>query len=219
MCGRASLTTPDWETIRALLDAVPDEEEAAAWRPRYNVAPTQPHPILRLVGDARRLERATWGLPPVENRAVINARVETVAARAMFRESLQQRRCIVPVDGFFEWQGAQPYWYHRPDKGLFLLAGLWEDGPRDEHGRPRARFVVLTTGPNALVAAVHDRMPAIVAPSCVAEWLARPAIDLLVAAPEDFLVATPVSTRVSSAANDDAKLLDPVRPRTQLSLF
>ena len=213
MCGRASLTTPDWETIRAILDAAPDEEEAAAWAPRYNVAPTQLHPILRVVGGERRLQRASWGLPPIEHRAVINARVETVASRPFWQETLADRRCVVPIDGFFEWQGEQPYWFHRPDGGLLLLAGLWEPGPE------RARFVVLTCAPNELVAAAHDRMPAILPPSCVADWLARPAVELIAPAPEDALVATPVSTRVNSPANDDARLLEAVRPRTQLSLF
>jgi putative SOS response-associated peptidase YedK len=213
MCGRASLTTPDWETIRAILDAVPDADEAAAWRPRYNIAPTQLHPIVRLVGDERRLQRASWGLPPVERGPVINARIETITARATWRAALAGRRCVVPVDGFFEWQGEQPYWFHRPDGGLLLLAGLWEEAA--EH----PRFVVITTAPNALVAPVHDRMPAILPPRCIADWLARPAVELITAAPDDVLVATPVSTRVNSAANDDPRLLEPVRPRTQLSLF
>jgi putative SOS response-associated peptidase YedK len=219
MCGRASLTTPDWETIRALLDAVPDAEEAAAYTPRYNVAPTQLHPILRVVDGQRRLQRASWGLPPVEHRTVINARVETVASRPMWQEALAERRCVVPVDGFFEWQGEQPYWFHRPDAGLLLLAGLWEPGPAAPGQVGRARFVVVTCAPNALVAAAHDRMPAILPPACVADWLARPALDAIAPAPQDALVATPVSTRVNSPANDDARLLEPVRPRTQLSLF
>ena len=164
MCGRASLTTPDWETIRAILDAVPDAEEAAAYTPRYNVAPTQLHPILRVVDGQRRLQRASWGLPPIENRALINARVETVASRPMWQEALAERRCVVPVDGFFEWQGEQPYWFHRPDGGLLLLAGLWEPGPAPQGQVARARFVVVTCAPNALVAAAHDRMPAILPP-------------------------------------------------------
>ena len=223
MCGRASLTTPDWETIRAILDAAPDEEEAAAWTPRYNVAPTQLHPILRVVDGQRRLQRAGWGLPSSfvsgEHRTVINARVETVASRPMWREALAERRCVVPVDGFFEWQGEQPYWFHRADGGLLLLAGLWEPGPAPPGEIARARFVVITCPPNALVAAAHDRMPAILPPACIADWLARPAVDVIAPAPEDALVATPVSTRVNSPANDDARLLEPVRPRTQLSLF
>ena len=213
MCGRASLTSPDWETIRAILDAVPDAEEAAAYKPRYNVAPTQEHPILRVVDGERRLQRATWGLPPVEKAAVINARIETIVSGATWREALAARRCVVPVDGFFEWQENQPFWYHRSDGGLLLLAGLWEPSP------DRAKFVVVTTAANALVAPAHDRMPAILSPDAVADWLARPAVERCVPAPDDALVATPVSTRVNSTANDDPSLLTPVRPRTQLSLF
>src|SRR5689334_3789737 len=158
MCGRASLTTPDWETIRAILDAVPDDEEAAAWRPRYNVAPTQPHPILRVVDGERRLARAAWGFGTIEGRAVINARVETIAHKEMWKEPLSARRCVVPVDGFFEWQENQPYWYHRADGGLLLLAGLW-DAADAGAGSGGARFIVVTCAPNQLVSAAHDRMP------------------------------------------------------------
>src|SRR5258708_17291961 len=142
MCGRASLTTPDWETIRAILDAAPDDEEAAAWVPRYNVAPTQPHPILRVVAGERRLQRATWGLPPVENRTVINARAETMAERTMFRDAFQARRCVVPVDGFFEWQGEQPHRDHRADRTPPFLPRLWEDRPPAPRRRARARLLV-----------------------------------------------------------------------------
>ena len=214
MCGRASLTTPDWETIRAILDAAPDAEEAAAYTPRYNVAPTQLHPILRVVDGTRRLQRGSWGLPPIDNRALINARAESVMAPAsMWADALGQRRCVVPVDGFYEWNDEQPFWFHPPDGGLLLLAGLWEPGPE------RARFVIITTAANALVAEAHDRMPAILPPACIGDWLARPTVELLVPAPLEALQARAVSTRVNSTANDDPRLLDPVRPRTQLSLF
>ena len=217
MCGRASLTTPDWETIRAILDAAPDDEEAAAYAPHYNVAPTQLHPILRVVGGQRRLQRGSWGLPPVENRLVINARAESVTSSGMWTDALAARRCVVPVDGFYEWNGAQPFWFHPPDGGLLLLAGLWESGPPGEG--ERARFVIITTAANALVAEAHDRMPAILPPACIGDWLRRPAAELLVPAPLEALQARAVSPRVNSTANDDARLLDPVRPRTQLSLF
>ena len=219
MCGRASLTTPDWETIRAILDAAPDAEEAAAYQPHYNIAPTQLHPILRLVGGERRLQRARWGLPPIDKRAVINARIETITSRPRWQEALAERRCVVPVDGFFEWHGEQPYWFHRADGALLPLAGLWEEGPPDERGRPRARFIVVTCAANPVVAPVHDRMPAILPPECIAEWLARPAVDVIAPAAAGVLVATPVSTRVNSPAHDEPQLLDAVAPRTQLSLW
>jgi putative SOS response-associated peptidase YedK len=209
MCGRMSLSKPDWEAVRALLEAEPDADEAAAFRPRYNVAPTQPHPILRRDGERRRLGRATWGFT-VDKRTLINARGESLGARPLFSGA---GRCVVPADGFFEWQGEQPYWFHAPDGALLLFAGLWQrapDGPR---------FVVITTAANARVAPVHDRMPALLLPSCVGEWLARPALELIAPAPVDALVATPVSPRVSSAANDEPSLLLEVRARGQLSLL
>jgi putative SOS response-associated peptidase YedK len=211
MCGRMSLSKPDWETLRALLEADVDPELAASWQPRYNVAPTQPHPILRLDDRGkRRLQPAAWGFAPVDKRPLINARAESLAERARFQGS---RRCVVPADGFFEWHDAQPYWYHAPDGQPLLMAGLWEpapDGPR---------FVVVTTAANALVAPAHDRMPALLSPACIGEWLARPALELLAPAPPEALVARPVSPRVGSPDHDDAALLEPVRPRGQLSLF
>ena len=225
MCGRASLTTPDWETIRAILDAVPDDEEAAAYRPRYNGAPTQLHPILRLVGGERRLERASWGTcRRSRNRAVIvhgqskRWRRGRCGRRRSPKAPLRRaRRRFLRVAGV-----SSQVLVSSRRQGLscrFRAPGCGRAGPPDDAGRPRARFVVLTCAPNALVAEAHDRMPAILPPACVADWLARPAIDTIVPAPDGVLVATPVSTRVNSPANDDARLLAPVRPRTQLSLF
>jgi putative SOS response-associated peptidase YedK len=206
-----TLSKPDWETLRALLEAEPDPNEAAQFYPRYNITPAQPHPILRLDDEGRRrLGYAAWGFPPVERRPLINARAEGLGERPRFR-NLQ--RCVIPADGFYEWQDTQPYWYHASDGQPLLMAGLWEAGGR------MPRFVVVTTAANALVAPAHDRMPALLSPACIAEWLARPAFELLVPAPEAALLARPVSPRVGSVEPDDAALIDAVRPRGQLSLF
>jgi putative SOS response-associated peptidase YedK len=206
-----TLAEPDWETIRAMLEAELDPEAAAAHRPRYNVAPTQPHPIALVAADGkRRLVPATWGFAPVEGRPLINARAETLDSRPTFANA---RRCVVPADGFYEWREQQPYWFHASDGKLLLFAGLCEPGPNGP------RFVVITTAANAVVAPAHDRMPALLAPSCVAEWLARPAGELLLPAPDAALVAHPVSDRVNGADRDEPSLLAEVRPRHQLSLF
>jgi putative SOS response-associated peptidase YedK len=206
-----SLSKPDWETLRQILEAEIDPELAATWQPRYNVAPSQPHPIVRLdERGRRRCERAAWGYPPVDKRPLINARSESLGERARFRES---GRCVVPADGFFEWHDTQPYWYHAPDGQPLLMAGLWEPAPDG------LRFVVITTAANERVAPAHDRMPALLTPACVGEWLARPALELLAPAPPEALVARPVSPRVGSPAADDPGLLEAVRPRGQLSFF
>lgn len=214
-----TLVEPDWRAIARLLGAEADDADGDDWRARYNVAPAQPHPIVvsGVVADSRRrkLERAAWGFVSRDGRPIINARAETLGERSRFADSLHRRRCVIPADGYFEWQGGQPYWFHAPDRRLLTFAGLWEPSP-DGDGR---RFVVITSAPNAEARAVHDRMPAIIAPSCVAEWLARPALELLLPAPDGTLTATPVSPRVGATTNDDATLLDAVRPRGQLSLL
>jgi putative SOS response-associated peptidase YedK len=208
-----TLATPDWRAIARLLGADAEAADGDDWRPRFNVAPSQPHPIVRAEGGHKTLARAAWGFHSRAGRPLINVRAETLGQRSRFAAALLERRCVVPADGYFEWQGGQPYWFHAPERSLMTFAGLWEPSPDG------ARFVVVTTAPNAEAAAVHDRMPAILPPACVAEWLARPALELLVPAPAGSLRATPVSPRVGATANDDAELLAEVRPRGQLSLL
>ena len=227
MCGRMTLTRSDWDELLAELIAAlaharggrisVDEGAAALYRPRYNVAPAQHHPILRGEGGQMKLGFAFWGLqtrgrgkPPT-----INARAETVPFKAAFQEAFVSRRCVVPADGFFEWrsspQGRQPLWFHRPDGKLLLLAGLFEQEATSASQAAHTRFVVLTTPPNRLLAAVHDRMPALLSAAEAARWLKEPEQKLLHPAPEDLLVATPVSLRVNSVRNDDPDCLAPPR--------
>lgn len=201
------------------------QPETTVWRARYNVAPTDAHPVLRADGGRRRLELARWGVVGgPRQQLLINARSESARGRPAFREALARRRCVIPADGFFEWkkdgERRQPLWFHRPDGKLLLFAGLWEPAPADGDGRPR--FVVLTTAPNALVRDVHDRMPAILTLDEALAWLAAPSLELLRPAPEGLLAARPVSSRVNSVRNDDPACLDPPPPvpaASQLALF
>lgn len=209
-----TLAKADWSTIARLLGA-DDDGAGDGWLPRFNVAPAQAHPIVRAAGERRSLARAAWGFPSRDGRPIINGRAESLGERSRFAAALREHRCVVPADGYFEWQGGQPYWFHAPDDRLLAFAGLWEPSP-DGNG---ARFVVITTAANGEARAIHDRMPALLTPACVAEWLARPALDILQPAPDGTLTATPVSPRVGTTTNDDATLLDAVRPRGQLSLL
>jgi putative SOS response-associated peptidase YedK len=234
MCGRMTLTRPDWDELlveltEALANAgvrriSADEGAASLYRPRYNVAPAQPHPVLRSVGGHASLGFALWGLlarrrgqPPA-----INARAETAPFKPAFQEAFVSRRCVVPADGFFEWKsgpaGRQPLWLHRPDGKLLLLAGLFDEEPATTKQPARTRFAVLTTAPNRLLATVHDRMPALLSASDAATWLVQPEQKLLRPAPNDLLVATPVSLRVNSVRNDDPECLAPPRSG-QMRLF
>jgi putative SOS response-associated peptidase YedK len=167
---------------------------------------------------------ALWGLPTRRRGKppAINARAETAPFKPAFQEAFVSRRCVVPVDGFFEWKagpaGRQPLWFHRPDGKLLLLAGLFDEELTTAKQPARTRFAVLTTAPNRLLATVHDRMPALLSASDAASWLVQPAQKLLRPAPDDLLLATPVSLRVNSVRNDDPECLAPPRG-SQMRLF
>ena len=221
MCGRFSLSKRQLVEVAEFLDAVVAGEDAALYRPRYNVAPTDVHWIVRPGGARRELVPAVWGVASAREQLVINARSETAERTPMFREAFESRRCVVPADGFFEWTGPRvrrrPIWFHAPEGRLLLMAGLYELRPDG-----RMAFTILTTTANADVADVHDRMPALLAPACVAEWLEAPRAELLVPAPAGTLIANPVSSRVNSVENDDPACLDDAPdepPEKQLRLL
>ena len=248
MCGRYTLTRQDKiaEDFEAALGDEPQEEW---WKPRYNVAPTQPAPVVVQArggregggdGGGRKIRMMRWGLVPHWSgpggkRAplMINARSETLEAKAVFRDALRRRRCLVPADGFFEWvrdpsAGAkakpQPI-YMRPASGRLVgFAGLWERAPGD--GSEQLSFTIITGKPNELVKPYHDRMPAIVDPGAYAAWLdpdlsAEAAHALLGVPPVGDWRADPVSTRVNSATIDDPACIEPlvIEPAAQRSLF
>jgi putative SOS response-associated peptidase YedK len=196
------------------LAAVFTPEAEEAYRPRYNIAPTDVHVILRAPDGRRVLQPARWGLPPsAPGRPVlINARAESAPFKDAFRAAYVGGRCVVPADGFYEWkrtpEGKRPFWIHRADGKLLLMAGLWDAG----------RFAVLTTAPNKLIGEIHDRMPAILTEAEAAAWLADPSQKLLHPAADHLLEARPVSDRVNSVRHDDpACLASPSDPR-QLTL-
>lgn len=197
-------------------------EALTFYRPRYNIAPTSEHFVLRMEHEERELLRARWGLVNSWAKDAhaagrqINARAETVDTRPAFRSAFRHRRCAVPADGFFEWTGPKerrrPIWYHRPDGQLLLFAGLfefWNAGPEEWE----ATFTIITTAANRLVSEVHDRMPVILSPGAVDEWIDPAQGDaallkgLLVPAPEGLLVGRPVSPRLNSPRYDSPELL------------
>lgn len=221
MCGRYAITSAP-EAIRKLF-GYPEQPN---FPPRYNVAPTQPIPIVRLEHGARHFALVRWGLIPAwveDPRTVslmINARSDNVLTKPAFRNAMRYRRCLVPADGFYEWQGAgkgpkRPYYVRRKDGAPFAFAGLWEvwSGPNGEEMETAA---IVTTDANRMLAPLHDRMPVIVPPEAFAMWLdtrnvdAETAAALLVPAPDDLLEAYPVSSAVNKHANDDASLIERV---------
>lgn len=231
MCGRYAFYTPIEAVTR--LFAV-SEVHAADVTPRYNIAPTQDVPIVRLSAfhaegesppPARELALARWGLVPfwakdaaIGNR-MINARGETVATKPAFRAAFKKRRCLVPADGFFEWQktesGKQPWYIHATGGEPLALAGLWELWDRAEDGVPLASCTIITTRANEFMRPLHDRMPVVLDAAGRDAWLdAASSPDtlqsLLAPAPEAALEAWPVSRRVNSPFNEDPSLVEPV---------
>jgi putative SOS response-associated peptidase YedK len=193
MCGRYMITTA-FEAMARLFDATlaelgPDE-------PRLNVSPTETVPVVVSHEGDRTVVPMRWGFVPAWYRAVnerpliINARAEEIARKPAFREAVRSRRCLLPADGFYEWEGAKGArtpWVVRPHEGPIAFAGLWQDWRR------LPTCAIVTCPANATLAPIHDRMPVIVAPEDFGLWLGEAgpgASRLLVPAPDGMLVAT-----------------------------
>ncbi|HEU5282716.1 MAG TPA: SOS response-associated peptidase [Burkholderiales bacterium] len=221
MCGRYELHTPVEEVARRFDAALTDE--ARALPPRYNIAPSLRVPVLRQGRRGREIEAMTWGLIPswAKDRSgvkPINARAETVFERPMFRNAIARRRCLLPADGFYEWRRGQarkqPYHIGMADGSLLALAGVWEYWAR-EGEQPLLSCAIVVTDANPLMAAIHERMPVIVAPPDSARWLDpalsdRAAIETMLSPfPAELMRAYPISTRVNDAKNDYPELIEP----------
>jgi putative SOS response-associated peptidase YedK len=193
--------------------------------PRYNGAPGQEHWVIRQnpkTGE-RTLDRLSWGLishwcqDASGGRRPINAKAETVAALPSFRDAYRRRRCLLPVDNFFEWKaikGArakQPYAIAMKSGEPFGLAAIWENWQRPGSEEWVRTFAVITTAANELVSDIHDRMPVIIPPVAYERWLSTmepDARDLLVPFPSEPMRIWPISTRVNKPENDDEQVLD-----------
>ena len=220
MCGRFVITSSP-ESIRWLLAY----EDWPNFPPRFNVAPTQPVPIVRLEAGRRRFVLMRWGLvpswvkDPKKFALLINARIEGVAEKPSFRAAVKRRRCLIPADGFYEWQKAgkakRPFFIRPRAQGPIAFAGLWETWA-DRDGGEIDTMAIVTCAANRTLAPIHDRMPAIVAPEKFDAWLdaekveAKQAVALLGPAPDDLLVAEEISTRVNNLKNDGPELIAPV---------
>jgi len=219
MCGRYTVTaTPEAIARHFELREVPE------LRPRFNVAPMQPVPVVRATPEGRRLDLLRWGLVPPwakdprSGSRMVNARAERAASAPAFRAALRARRCLLPSDGFYEWQGARgarrPFHLRLASHELFAFAGLWERW-RSPEGEPLETCTVLTTDANGAVRPIHDRMPVILAPGAYTRWLdpelRDPAAlaDLLRPLPDDALELRPVSCAVNDVRHDDPSCLGP----------
>jgi putative SOS response-associated peptidase YedK len=220
MCGRYVITSAP-EAIRALFRYW----EQPDFPPRYNIAPTQPVPIVRLAAGVRSLALVRWGFVPAWVKdprnftLLINARGESVGDKAAFRNAMARRRCLFPADGFYEWKTAgrqsRPYFVRPGRGGPIAFAGLWEAwmGPNGEEVETAC---IVTTAANRMLAPIHDRMPAVIAPEAFDLWLDCAKVDatlaaaLIAPAPEGLFEAYEISPAVNRAANDSPDLIAPL---------
>ena len=223
MCGRYTMHTDVDELIEQLKLNFAEIELT----PRYNIAPTQDIPVILETEKGRVLKAFRWGLVPhwaqdlsIGNK-MINARAETLAEKPSFRSLIKSHRCLIPADGFYEWQKGEgntktPYFIHRKDDGPFTFAGLWAEWK--EKGSDEASIqtcTIITTSANELMEPLHHRMPVILPAKAQNEWLnpdnedKESLTELLVPYAGDDFEAYPVSREVNAVKNSGPQLIKP----------
>ena len=224
MCGRYSWKNPSAKRFGKLTESKPNPGH-----PSFNRAPGQVHPTLSSQEGAVGWNPMWWGRPPGEKTTgrapfPINARSETVGEKPSFRESFENRRCLVPADGFYEWQVEEtqkyPHFIHLPDHSTFAMAGIWT-GNR-ENGDQAGIFTILTQSAHPGMLHLHHRMPLILGESDWETWI-DPAsttaqLDKILDCPGPEMAHYQVGKRVNSTRNDDPELQDPFAER-QATLF
>ena len=228
MCGRFARFSLSRELER-FFNAHPPSFEIL---PNYNVAPTQEIPVIIQQKDDRHLKKRHWGLVPFWAKDIsigsrmINARVETIISKPAFRNALKQRRCLIPANGFYEWQGKagnkQPYYFHLPSGEPFAFAGLyevWENKEAPPGAGPYKSCTIITTDSSDSVKEIHNRMPLILKPEAYDEWLdpenkdPGKIEDLLKKGLVKELKRYPVSKRVNRVENNTKECIEPLKAR------
>jgi putative SOS response-associated peptidase YedK len=230
MCGLYSFKRAP-EEVRQLFAYL----EQPNFPPRPYVAPASPIAIVREGMqdgvNGRHFALVRWGFVPgwakeLQPKPLINARSETILEKASFRNAIRRRRCLIPTDGFFEWEGdipgkKRPYHIHRPDHALFAFAGVWEHWMAPD-GSELETAAIITADPNAEVSTIHDRCPVVIAPEDFARWLdpanedASGFADLMRTPPDDYFVLEPTIIQRNAPPK---KPPPPPKPKAQMDLF
>ncbi|MEL6863162.1 MAG: SOS response-associated peptidase [Bacteroidota bacterium] len=223
MCGRASLSQVEKQLEVRFKASFFPKVSTVAVLPNYNIAPTQLHPVITNQ-EPEHLQYFRWGLIPFWAKEasigsrMINARIETISEKPAFRQAIQKRRCLVPLDGFYEWKkrGKEkiPYRIVLKEEQIFCVAGIWETW-QPPNGPVIHSFSILTQPPNELMRDIHNRMPAILFPEQESLWIDRdiPTKDVLAAIqpfPSELMKAFRVSKRVNKVGENDVDLLKEV---------
>lgn len=225
MCGRYSLVTTEslakrFDVMAETYDMVADKIE-----PHYNISPGQFNPIIRSIDGKNEVALMKWGLVPFwakdskQAYNMINARAESIATKPAYRKSFKTQRCIVPANGFFEWQKyegdgqKQPYYIHLKNQEIMGFAGLYDEW-EEENGKKNKTYTIITTDANAQMEKIHDRMPVILGPEDEKVWLSDAPSELLssllVPYQGDYMEMYPISTAVNRPSNDTVDVIERV---------
>jgi putative SOS response-associated peptidase YedK len=227
MCGRYArqleftFTFEQKDALHRLKPSIVDEIQQR--EPQYNICPTQKAPVIAFGEHGAELKALRWGLVPTWAKDLkigahaINARVETVREKPMFRSAFKKRRCLVQATGYYEWTGVagskQPFFVYPPDHSILMFAGLWDAWRGSEADEWVRTFTIITGEPGKVSGDVHDRQPVILPPSMWSDWLEGApdeAAALLSVVPEADLAYYPVSKAVSSPKHQGEELVAPI---------
>jgi putative SOS response-associated peptidase YedK len=220
MCGRFTLHTPE-SRLREAFNL--EQSEPLGLIPRYNIAPSQPVPIIRDTDTSREMVMAKWGLIPHWSKesktrySTINARIESVAEKPAYRTPFKRKRCLIPADGFYEWKVVDghkvPHYIRMRDGDVFAFAGLWDRWEGGGESLESCSIIVIPA--NDVMKPLHERMPAIIATAHQDRWLDPRVTDktgimgYLNSSPSDQLVTYPISPWVNSPRHDDERCIEP----------
>jgi len=230
MCGRSSLTKTEKE-IELRFNATFYSEELERYNPlpNYNIAPTHMHPVISMQ-NKDHIQIFRWGLIPfwAKDKSIgskmINARVETLGIKSAFKNLLQSKRCLVPLDGFYEWKtiGKQkiPYRILTTNMDIFCVAGLWDTWKDPATGEITHSFTIITVPPNEIMQNIHDRMPAILLKEHESIWVDesihfKDMDTILLPYPSDLIQVYKVSTKVNNVKINDPSLIEPIHDTPQ----
>lgn len=242
MCGRSSLTKTE-QQLEERFGATFYSDGLVQYNPlpNYNVAPSHYMPVITN-DDKEHFQAFRWGLIPFWAKdkkigfKMINARIETLFEKSSFKKATEQRRCIVPADGFYEWKKIkdkngkiekQPFRIKTTDQEIFSMAGLWDRWKDPESGQMIFSFTVITQGPNELMKDIHDRMPAILTSEQEELWLSedlspQELVNMITPYDSSKMEAYPVSKKVGNVKNNSEDLIKQARPNLgagQMDLF
>jgi putative SOS response-associated peptidase YedK len=225
VCGRFSITGDlDFYAEYFGVDDILTERLEKSW----NVAPTDPVYVIAERDGHRQLGSMKWGLIPhwaKDTKSIhINARSETIATTPAFRDSFARKRCLIPADGFYEWETAEkgrtPHWVYRPDGYPMVFAGIWASRKDPDTGEWQRTCSIITREAEGIISSIHDRMPVSLVPEVWGSWLDRDlddpeaALSLIQAIEPDSIMEHIVSSRVNSVKNNTPDLHDQIEPET-----